>query len=65
MVSLPHPRRGTRGRMLIAQSSKRAYRQLARNYHPDLHPQATEDERRASTERFALEVTAAYQTLVA
>jgi len=43
---------------------KRAYRQLARNYHPDLHPQASDDERRALAERF-VEVTAAYQTLVA
>jgi hypothetical protein len=43
---------------------KRAFRQLARNYHPDLHPQATEAERRALAERF-VEVTAAYQTLVA
>jgi DnaJ-domain-containing protein 1 len=43
---------------------KRAYRQLARNFHPDLHPQATDDERRALAERF-VEVTAAYQTLVA
>jgi DnaJ-domain-containing protein 1 len=43
---------------------KRAYRQLARNYHPDLHPLASEAERRALAERF-VEVTAAYQTLVA
>ncbi len=43
---------------------KRAYRQLARNYHPDLHPQASDDERRALAERF-VEVTAAYQALVA
>lgn len=43
---------------------KRAYRQLARNYHPDLHPQASDDERRRLAARF-VEVTAAYQTLVA
>ena len=43
---------------------KRAYRRLARDYHPDLHPQASDDERRALAERF-VEVTAAYQTLVA
>ena len=43
---------------------KRAYRQLARSYHPDLHPQASDDERRALAERFVA-VTAAYQTLVA
>jgi DnaJ-domain-containing protein 1 len=43
---------------------KRAYRQLARNFHPDLHPQASDEERRALAERF-VEVTAAYQTLVA
>jgi hypothetical protein len=43
---------------------KRAYRQLARTYHPDLHPTATDDERRALAERFVA-VTAAYQLLVA
>ncbi len=43
---------------------KRAYRQLARNYHPDLHPLASDDERRALAARF-VEVTAAYQTLLA
>jgi hypothetical protein len=43
---------------------KRAYRQLVRSYHPDLHPQATDAERRLLAERF-VEVTAAYQTLVA
>jgi hypothetical protein len=47
-----------------ATTIKRAYRQLARNYHPDLHPHATEEERRALAERFVA-VTAAYQTLVA
>ena len=41
---------------------KRAYRQLVRHYHPDLHPQASEAERRALSERFVA-VTAAYQTL--
>jgi DnaJ-like protein len=43
---------------------KRAYRRLARDYHPDLHPKASDDERRALAQRF-VEVTAAYQTLVA
>ncbi len=43
---------------------KRAYRQLARSFHPDLHPQASDDERRLLAERF-VEVTAAYQALVA
>jgi DnaJ-domain-containing protein 1 len=43
---------------------KRAYRQLARNFHPDLHPRASDEERRALAARF-VEVTAAYQTLVA
>lgn len=43
---------------------KRAYRRLARDFHPDLHPQASDAERRALAERF-VEVTAAYQTLVA
>jgi hypothetical protein len=47
-----------------ATAIKRAYRQLARSYHPDLHPQASDDERRHLAERF-VEVTAAYQTLVA
>jgi hypothetical protein len=41
---------------------KRAYRRLARAFHPDLHPNATEDERRALALRFA-EVTAAYREL--
>ena len=43
---------------------KRAYRQLARDYHPDLHPTATDEQRRALAERF-VQVTAAYQVLVA
>jgi hypothetical protein len=43
---------------------KRAYRRLVREYHPDLHPDATSDERRALSTRFA-EVTAAYRSLVA
>jgi DnaJ-domain-containing protein 1 len=47
-----------------ASAIKRAYRQLARHYHPDLHPEATDDERRALAERFVA-VTAAYQALVA
>jgi curved DNA-binding protein CbpA len=47
-----------------ATAIKRAYRQLVRSYHPDMHPRATDDERRALAERF-VQVTAAYQTLVA
>ncbi len=43
---------------------KRAYRRLARSCHPDLHPEATDLERRALSERFS-EVTHAYRTLVA
>jgi DnaJ-domain-containing protein 1 len=43
---------------------KRAYRRLVREYHPDLHPDATHDERKELAARFA-EVTAAYRTLVA
>lgn len=43
---------------------KRAYRALVRTYHPDLHPLATDEERRALGARFA-EVAAAYKSLVA
>lgn len=43
---------------------KQAYRRLVRSYHPDLHPDATHDERRSLAARFA-EVTAAYRALVA
>ena len=43
---------------------KRAYRRLVRNYHPDLHPNVSIEERRRLEERFAA-VTAAYQALVA
>jgi curved DNA-binding protein CbpA len=43
---------------------KRAYRRLVRSYHPDLHPDASHDERRTLSVRFA-EVTAAYRALVA
>jgi DnaJ-domain-containing protein 1 len=43
---------------------KRAYRQLARTYHPDLHPDASEQERRALAERFSA-LTNAYRQLVA
>jgi DnaJ-domain-containing protein 1 len=47
-----------------AATLKRAYRKLARDFHPDLHPRATETERRALADRF-VQVTAAYQALVA
>jgi len=43
---------------------KQAYRRLVRSYHPDLHPDASHDERRTLAQRFA-EVTAAYRQLVA
>jgi len=43
---------------------KRAYRRLARSVHPDLHPRATEEQRRALAARFT-EITNAYRALVA
>ncbi len=43
---------------------KRAYRRLARDLHPDLHPGVSDAERRSLEIRFAA-VTAAYQSLVA
>jgi len=43
---------------------KRAYRRLVRETHPDLHPEATADERRTLARRFQ-EVTEAYRELVA
>jgi hypothetical protein len=43
---------------------KQAYRRLVRAYHPDLHPEATHEEKKNLATRFA-EVTAAYRTLVA
>lgn len=43
---------------------KQAYRRLVREYHPDLHPSASFEERRTLSARFA-EVTAAYRALVA
>ena len=43
---------------------KRAYRRLARTVHPDLHPGASDEERRALQARF-VEITDAYRTLVA
>jgi hypothetical protein len=43
---------------------KRAYRRLALSVHPDLHPGASEDERRALEARFAA-LTEAYRALVA
>jgi hypothetical protein len=43
---------------------KRAYRRLARSVHPDLHPGATDDQRRALEARF-VQINAAYRTLVA
>jgi DnaJ-domain-containing protein 1 len=47
-----------------ATAIKRAYRRLARAVHPDLHPEATAEERRALAARFS-EITEAYRTLVA
>ena len=43
---------------------KRAYRRLARTVHPDLHPGASDDERRDLQRRF-VELTDAYRSLVA
>jgi DnaJ-domain-containing protein 1 len=43
---------------------KRAYRRLARSFHPDSHPTASEEERRALARRFQA-VTEAYRALVA
>jgi DnaJ-domain-containing protein 1 len=43
---------------------KRAYRRLARAYHPDLHPEATELQKRDLVERFTA-LTNAYRSLVA
>lgn len=43
---------------------KRAYRRLARALHPDTHPNATAEERRDLSERFAA-LTAAYRRLSA
>jgi DnaJ-domain-containing protein 1 len=43
---------------------KRAYRRLARTVHPDLHPSASDQERRALEARFS-ELTEAYRALVA
>jgi DnaJ-domain-containing protein 1 len=43
---------------------KQAYRRLARTVHPDMHPGATDDERRSLQTRF-IEITEAYRTLVA
>jgi DnaJ-domain-containing protein 1 len=47
-----------------ADAVKRAYRRLARATHPDLHPGAGADEKRALEVRFAA-ITAAYRALVA
>jgi hypothetical protein len=43
---------------------KRTYRRLARSFHPDLHPHASDRERRALELRFA-EITDAFRELVA
>jgi DnaJ-domain-containing protein 1 len=43
---------------------KRAYRRLARSFHPDSHPSASEEERRVLARRFQA-VTEAYRALVA
>jgi DnaJ-domain-containing protein 1 len=47
-----------------ADEIKRAYRRLVREYHPDLFPDATHEERKTLSVRFS-EVTAAYRALVA
>jgi hypothetical protein len=43
---------------------KRAYRRLVRSVHPDLHPEATEGQRRALEARF-VQINGAYRALVA
>jgi len=43
---------------------KRAYRRLARAVHPDLHPEATDEQRRALEARFVV-INEAYRALVA
>jgi DnaJ-domain-containing protein 1 len=43
---------------------KQAYRRLARSVHPDLHPQATAEERRSLELRFSM-INEAYRALVA
>jgi DnaJ-domain-containing protein 1 len=43
---------------------RHAYRRLARTFHPDLHPSASEDERRVLAAHFQA-VTEAYRALVA
>jgi DnaJ-domain-containing protein 1 len=47
-----------------AAAIKRAYKRLALATHPDRHPDATDDERRALEARFAT-ITQAYRSLVA
>lgn len=47
-----------------ADEIKRAYRRLARTVHPDLHPEASPEERRALELQFS-EITSAYRALVA
>jgi hypothetical protein len=67
---MPAPRDDSAWRLLgvapgtDAAEIKRAYRRLARTVHPDLHPEATDEERRALEARFS-EITQAYRTLVA
>lgn len=46
-----------------AAAIKRAYRRLAREVHPDLHPEASELQRRALADRF-IELTHAYKSLL-
>jgi len=46
-----------------AATIKQTYRRLVRAYHPDLHPDATDAERRRLAERFSA-VTEAYQRLL-
>ncbi|HZU81750.1 MAG TPA: DnaJ domain-containing protein [Polyangiaceae bacterium] len=43
---------------------KRAYRRLVRSVHPDLHPEATEEQRRSLEARF-VEINHAFKQLVA
>lgn len=52
------------GPVVFEDALRRAYRVLARRWHPDAHPACRPDERRRLTSAFA-ELTAAYRRLMA